>query len=114
MPSVDVGQLYRNDVLHHGVGGHQSAPQQVGHHVYDFLVKLGKPSNGRIIFKSVLFLIRKIINGKFNIFPQFMKISSGIGTGAPVFDDNAMLSSVIKISLNHRNCIIRPYLNISC
>ena len=43
MSCVDVGQLYSNNILHHGVCGHQSASQQVGHHVYDLLVKFGKP-----------------------------------------------------------------------
>ena len=27
MSCVDIGQLYSNNVLHHGVGGHQSASQ---------------------------------------------------------------------------------------
>ena len=43
MSCVDIGQLYSNNILHHGVCGHQSASQQVGHHVYDLLVKFGKP-----------------------------------------------------------------------
>ena len=46
MSSIDVGQLYSDDVLHHVVGWHKSASQQVGHHVNNLLVKFGKPRSG--------------------------------------------------------------------
>ena len=49
MSGVDVGQLYGHDVLYHGVGGHQSAPQQVGHHINYLLVQLGKPESEKNI-----------------------------------------------------------------
>ena len=52
VPSIDISQLYSDDVLDHVVGRNQSASQQVGHHVYNLLVKFWEPAISLVDWSS--------------------------------------------------------------